>query len=200
MTSSPNPKQGCASYTLSPSTTRIDLRSTNQSGRPALLARPACCSASINGAALPSMIGGSGPSISIRRSSISRPPTAASTCSTVWSAASPVPSWVRRSASTATSTCAGMGAVPGRSTRRKTIPVPEGAGLKTSRQGRPKCSPTPSTARSPAMVRRPRPCTGDRPRAAPGTFAAAGDTALPAFARAIMASPHRRRSHRQGGQ
>ena len=83
VTSSERPMQGLASYTDSPSTTRIDFRSTSQSGRPPLATTPASRRASRNGVALPSMIGGSGPSIPISRSSMARAPTAASTCSTV---------------------------------------------------------------------------------------------------------------------
>ena len=65
------------------------------------------------GSALPSMIGGSGASIAISMSSIPSAATAASTCSTVCSAALPVPNCVRRSASTATSTRAGIAGASG---------------------------------------------------------------------------------------
>ena len=81
---------------------------------------PSLGSAARNGAALPSMIGGSGASISISRSSNAErtqprqahaPPCAALD--------RPVPSCVRRSASTAIRICAGIVGSSGRSTRRK---------------------------------------------------------------------------------
>ena len=56
---------------------------SKNSGSPSNAATPASDSAKRNGLALPSRIGGSGPSISIVTSSIPRPLTAASTCSTV---------------------------------------------------------------------------------------------------------------------
>ena len=53
------------------------------SGSPSTDASPASDRAARNGAALPSSIGGSGPSMSIVMSSMPIPLTAASTCSTV---------------------------------------------------------------------------------------------------------------------
>ena len=62
---------------------RFDGVASKNSGSPSIAASPASASAIKNGAALPSSIGGSGPSMSIVTSSMPMPVTAAKTCSTV---------------------------------------------------------------------------------------------------------------------
>jgi len=165
-TSSSSPSAGVATYTESPSTTRTGSRRRSTATSPPWSTRPASIKAARKGSADPSMMGGSAASIAMVRSSMASPATAASTCSTVWSASAPSPSWVRRSAATATETCAGIIGAPGRSVRRKRTPSPTEAGSKVRAQGRPRWSPVPATVTGRAMVRRPISPPAPRPRAA----------------------------------
>ncbi len=145
---------GSTSYDASPSVTRTGRTTSRYCTSPSCSAMPAEASASTYGLALPSRMGGSWASISIVRSSITDPPTAARTCSTVCSERAPSPSCVRRSARTACSTRAGISGVSGRSTRRKRTPAPLGAGRKVMRQCSPRCRPTPSSVTGERIVRR----------------------------------------------
>src|SRR5690606_34491668 len=84
-------------------------------------------------------------------SSMPRPWTAASTCSTVCTSAVPSPSTVRRSVAWTAERCAGISGAPGRSVRRKTMPRPAGAGSKVSEVALPVWSPVPRTVAARSM-------------------------------------------------
>src|SRR6266576_221753 len=105
----------------------------------------ALASAAKYGAMLPSPIGGSGPDSSTVRSSISWAATAASTCSTVWIMASPLPIAVRRSTAATSVRRAGISGWPFKSMRRNTTPCPADAGRNTASVVAPVCSPVPFT-------------------------------------------------------
>ena len=101
------------------------------------------------GAALPSMIGTSGPSISTTTLSTLSPRNAASRCSAVeQSGPLASPSTVANSVAVTARTSARISrsVVPSAETRWKTMPVSSSAGCNVSVTGLPECTPMPETA------------------------------------------------------
>ena len=97
----------------------------------------------MNGPALPSMIGTSGPAMSMRRLSMPRPHSADIRCSTVDTLASPRFNVDESRVSPISPARAGISTGATRSVRRNTIPLSTGAGASMSSTRAPVCKPTP---------------------------------------------------------
>ena len=141
--SSLKPSNGSKRAHLSPSRTSTDSRMRMYCLRASCSTMPADCSRKTNGAALPSMIGSSGPATSMCMLSMPRPAHADSTCSTVEIDTPSCFSDVERRVSPTWSASAGIDTDCARSTRWKTIPVSGAAGRMTRSTRAPVCTPTP---------------------------------------------------------
>ena len=99
------------------------------------------------------MIGISGALTSTRQLSTPSPLKALIRCSIVATAAGPMLTVVAMRVSFTLRGAAGMSTAGERSVRRKTMPVPGGAGLRTRRTLRPLCRPMPTAATESRSVR-----------------------------------------------
>ncbi len=98
------------------------------------------------------MMGGSLAVTRMSTLSMPSPVRADSTCSTVWTLASPRPRLVPRTVVTTKASRAGIIGQPGRSSRKKRMPALAGAGRKRMRDELPVCRPTPSRETSVRIV------------------------------------------------